>query len=265
MTPSRPCRCALCKLEGALLREIAACPERYGGLFQGTPEFSKYPTASTLVAGLRQTGADANSDTIFRWLRRATTQDESLVTTCFILAFLPMMHAVATQIALHNPTLPRDDVGQQTLQELLQFLRSREFQSRTSYIAYSVSRAVKRETFRWARRQLCRAQKENAAAEVCAAVVVEEPFERLATLRHFLSRNLASGRLDNDDLDLLIEFKLDGNSGEQLAQANGISANAVRQRVKRLLAKLHRLANHQGATKPEVTPSRDTLSDSLAE
>lgn len=247
MTPSRPCRCALCKLEAAMLRDIAAySPERYGTLFRDTSELSKYPTASQLAAGLRKANADADSDAVFRRLRDAAAADESFATICFVLAFLPMMHAVTTQIVLRNPTLPRDDVGQQTLKELLQFLRSRDFQSRTSYIAYSVSRAVKRQTFRWASRQIFRAQSEHAAAEVCAAILAEEPFERLATLRHFLSRNIANGLLDSEDLDLLIEFKLDGNSGDELAQANGISANAVRQRVKRLLAKLHRLANPNG-------------------
>jgi DNA-directed RNA polymerase specialized sigma24 family protein len=247
MTPSRPCRCALCKLEAAMLRDIAAYPqESYGNLFRDTSEFSKYTTANRLVSGLRKANADADSDAVFRRLRDAAAADESFVTICFVLAFLPMMHSVTTQIVLRNPVLPRDDVGQQALKELLQFLRSREFQSRTSYIAYSVSRAVKRQTFRWASRQISRAQCEDAAAEVCTTILAEDPFERLVTLRHFLSRNLANGLLDSQDLDLLIEFKLDGNSGDELAQANGISANAVRQRVKRLLAKLHRLANRNG-------------------
>ncbi|HYL14642.1 MAG TPA: hypothetical protein VEV41_16480 [Terriglobales bacterium] len=247
MTPSRPCRCALCKLEAAMLRDIAAHrPERYGALFPGASELSKYTTANQLVAGLRKGHADAHSDAAFRQLRDAAEVDESFVTICLVLAFLPMMHAVTTQIVLRNSALPRDDVGQQAVKELLQFLRSREFQSRTSYIAYSISRAVKRQTFRWASRQIFRAHSEDAAAEICAAVLNDEPFERLATLRHFLSRNIANGLLDSEDLDLLIEFKLDGNSGDELGQANGISANAVRQRVKRLLAKLHRLANHNG-------------------
>lgn len=247
MTPSRPCRCALCKLEAAMLRDIAAYPpEKYGSLFRDTSELSKYRTASALVAELRKANADANSDAMFRQLRETAVVDESFATTCFVLAFLPMMHAVTTQIVLRNPTLARDDVGQQAVKELLQFVRSREFQSRTSYIAYSVSRAVKRQTFRWATRQISRAHCENAAAEVFAAILVEEPFERLATLHDFLGRNFANGQLDGEDLDLLIDFKLDGNSGDEIAQANGISANAVRQRMKRLMAKLHRLANHNG-------------------
>ena len=247
MTPSRPCRCSLCKLEAALQRDIAAYPsEAYEHLFRDSPVFAHFQTPGLLVAALRKTEADANSDRLFRELREAAIVDESLVTNCFVLAFLPMLHAVTTQIAIRNPSLRRDDIGQQALQELLQYLRSREFQFRTSYIAYSVSRAVKRQTFRWANREIARIQKESVAAEVCAALVVEGPFQHIATLHHFLSRNLSNGLLDEDDLDLLVEFKLDGNSGKELADAKGISPNAVRQRMKRLLAKLHSLANHNG-------------------
>jgi len=41
---------------------------------------------------------------------------------------------------------------------------------------------------------------------------------------------------------LLIQLKLDGNTGEEIAESNSLTANAVRQRMKRLLAKLRRLA-----------------------
>jgi len=244
MTPSRPCRCSLCKFEAALQQDIAAYrSETYESLVRNAPALAQFRTPRLLVAALRKTEADANSDRIFRELREAATADESLVTNCFVLAFLPTLHAVTTQIAMHNPALHRDDIGQQALQELLHFLRSREFQSRNSYIAYSVSRTVKRQTFRWASRQITRFEKETIVAEVCAALVVDEPLERIVTLHHFLTRNLANGLLDEEDLDLLVEFKLDGNSGKELAEAKGISPNAVRQRMKRLLAKLHSLAS----------------------
>jgi hypothetical protein len=70
----------------------------------------------------------------------------------------------------------------------------------------------------------------------------EELFERHAVLRHFLHRCLAKGLLADDELDLLLQFKLDGDRGEDLGGSEGISANAFRQRAKRLLGKLRRLA-----------------------
>jgi hypothetical protein len=43
-------------------------------------------------------------------------------------------------------------------------------------------------------------------------------------------------------LDLLIQFKLDGTNGNGFHGSNGHSSNAERQKLKRLLAKLRRLA-----------------------
>jgi DNA-directed RNA polymerase specialized sigma24 family protein len=56
------------------------------------------------------------------------------------------------------------------------------------------------------------------------------------------------GLLNDMELDLLIQLKLDGNTGEEIAESNSITSNAVRQRMKRLLAKLRRLAGNRLAT-----------------
>lgn len=66
--------------------------------------------------------------------------------------------------------------------------------------------------------------------------------ERHAVLRHFLHRCIAKGLLGDAELDLLIQMKLDGNTGEEIAESNSTTSNAVRQRMKRLLAKLRRHA-----------------------
>jgi len=69
-----------------------------------------------------------------------------------------------------------------------------------------------------------------------------DSFERHAPLRHFLKRCVSKGLLRNGELELLIEFKSNGTSGEEFADFNGTSSNALRQKLKRLVAKLHRLA-----------------------
>jgi len=90
---------------------------------------------------------------------------------------------------------------------------------------------------------ICRRHRlDHADAEASVFIELEDSFERYALLRHFLHRCLTKGVLADAELDLLIQFKLDGNSGEELAALNGSSSNAVRQRFKRLLAKLRRLA-----------------------
>jgi DNA-directed RNA polymerase specialized sigma24 family protein len=57
---------------------------------------------------------------------------------------------------------------------------------------------------------------------------------------------VAKGFLEDEELDLLIQFKLEGNNGRDLSNSAGISSNALRQRIKRLLAKLRRLAKKSG-------------------
>jgi DNA-directed RNA polymerase specialized sigma24 family protein len=66
---------------------------------------------------------------------------------------------------------------------------------------------------------------------------------------HFLHRCVSRGLLGNAELDLLIQIKLDGNTGEEVAESNSITSNAVRQRMKRLLAKLRRLARSRMSPK----------------
>jgi DNA-binding CsgD family transcriptional regulator len=66
--------------------------------------------------------------------------------------------------------------------------------------------------------------------------------ERHAQLRHFLHRCVTHRLLSDAELNLLIQIKLDGNTGEEIAESNSITSNAVRQRMKRLLAKLRALA-----------------------
>jgi hypothetical protein len=49
--------------------------------------------------------------------------------------------------------------------------------------------------------------------------------------------------LTERELDLLIEFKLEGNGGSDFEASGRGNANMLRQRLKRLLAKLRRIAN----------------------
>jgi hypothetical protein len=81
-----------------------------------------------------------------------------------------------------------------------------------------------------------------AAATFVLPLALEESFERYAQLRHFLHRCLARGDLTETELSLLIQFKLEGTNREDFDNPNGNASNALRQRLKRLLTKLRRLA-----------------------
>jgi DNA-directed RNA polymerase specialized sigma24 family protein len=160
-----------------------------------------------------------------------------------VLVFLPMLHGTIRRVGRQQPGLAQEDITQQTLSFLLQYLRSDELRSRQSHFAFAISRAVKRQVFEWANRERGKTGfVRYYDGETFAALAAEEPFGRYALLRHFLHRCVKKGLLADAELDLLIQFKLKGTNGEEFADFNGTSSNAVRQRLKRLLAKLRRLA-----------------------
>jgi DNA-directed RNA polymerase specialized sigma24 family protein len=55
---------------------------------------------------------------------------------------------------------------------------------------------------------------------------------------------VANELLADGELNLLVQINLDGNTGDEVAEANCLTSNAVRQRMKRLLAKLRRAAGN---------------------
>ena len=247
VNPLRSCGCALCRIEIRLLQDLTDGPTRtYRAVLVSTPRLAQFPTVSRLLAHLRASQVDARSDEIFRDLLTAYSGNQEFVVSFFILAFLPMIHCTIRRIAKQHPALARDDIVQQALNFLVQFLRSAELRARQSHFAFSISRALKRHTFEWAKREDATAGKQDVAAAILNALYQEEPFEQHALLRHFLERCVSKGLIDDQELDLLVQFKLDGNSGEDLGSSAGISSNALRQRMKRLMAKLRRLAQKNG-------------------
>jgi hypothetical protein len=238
------CDCSLCNIEVRLLHdlsttELSACSD----VFSSRESLRQYSSVSPLLFHLRMSPAGAKSDELLRELFLSRVTNPALIESIFVLAFLPMLHGTIRRVGRQQPELVRDDVAQQALSFLLQYLRSAELQARQSHFAFAISRTVKRQVFAWANRESEKTKLLTYCdSETCAALAEEKPFERYALLRHFLYRCVAKGLLDDAELDLLIQFKLNGTSGEKFADFNGTSSNALRQRLKRLVAKLRRLA-----------------------
>lgn len=251
MNLSRACGCVLCRMELQLFAELTdGRKEAYEALLATTPRLAEFPTPSLLLAHLRSSRADAGTDEIFRGLLRTEPAYFAFVEGFFVLAFLPVIHGTTRKIARQNLELSKDDIIQQALYSLVQFLRSADLRARESHFAFAISRAVKRQSFEWANRERVSAGNQDIAAEIFEALFVEESLERHATLRHFLHRCVSKGLLTDAELNLLIQFKLEGNTGEDLGNSAGITSNALRQRMKRLLAKLRRLARRDSRQQP---------------
>jgi len=196
---------------------------------------------------MRSAPPDAEVDELLGELCALRKVQSDLIESLLLLVFLPMLHTTIRKVTNVQTSLAAEDVTQQTLSFFLQYLTSDDLAVRTSHFAFAISRAVKRKTFEWAYRQSVIESLEQAQnSDVPALVVSEESLERHAALRHFLHKTLARHLLTENELDLLVEFKLEGNGGSDFEASGRGNSNMLRQRLKRLLAKLRRIANAHG-------------------
>jgi DNA-directed RNA polymerase specialized sigma24 family protein len=238
------CDCTLCKIELRLLRDLSRT-DSYAlrEVFSVSERLRAYPSVSCLLSDLKAAPADARSDQLLHELFLIRALTPAITESLLILTFLPMLHGTVRRVSKQQPGLSLEDISQQVLSFLLQYLRSEELQARQSHFAFAISRAVKRQVFEWASRESGKmGVTDHYDGEALAPLRFEESFERYAFLRHFLHRCVTKGLLTDAELNLLIDLKLNGTNGEEFADFNGTSSNAVRQRLKRLLAKLRRLA-----------------------
>ena len=236
------CHCALCNIEVRLRSDLSyMSADAIGELFSASLGLRRHLSVSSLLLHLKMSPVDAISDELLRELFAIRTLNPRFIDTLLVLTFLPMLHGTVRRVARQQPALSTEDITQQALSFLLQYLGSHELQTRQTHFAFAISRAVKRKLFEWANRESGKTGVLNHYGESSTALVVEDSFEQYALLRHFLHRCVTKGLLTDAELNLLIDLKLNGTNGEEFADFNGTSSNAVRQKLKRLLAKLRRL------------------------
>jgi len=244
VTSGPTCRCLLCRIEKQLAGELSSSIVRYEAIRgYAANGLRAFDSPFQLLSHLKATQAGPSSDDLFRELLAARAVEPQFVETLMIVAFIPVLHGTVRRIAKQQLRLTRADITQQALSVFLQVLRSEQIAKRQSHFAFAISRAVKRQLFEWAGREgAVHGPGREEEAQVPLPLLDDELMERHAVLRHFLHRCIVKGLLGDAELDLLIQIKLDGNTGEEIAESNSTTSNAVRQRMKRLLAKLRRLA-----------------------
>lgn len=255
------CRCLLCQLEAHLKQRLDQDGLGYQRLSGSSSLLSAYPTVLTLAAHLRtcRSARDGThpADAVLLELLHATDGTGSLARDVLLLAFIPALHSASRQIALRHPRLSADDIAQHLVASLLEVLGSRELLLRNSHLPFVISRMVKRLGFDWAEREARSPSNADGDApfpDRLERVGVPEPFERAALLRHFLFRCLREGLLTGPDLELLVEIKLEGKTGQEPGRS--IYSNALRQRIKRLLQKLRHAAEKPGRGPGDEEPSK---------
>lgn len=238
------CHCALCNIEARLLSDLSFTEvDAIGELFSASHGLRQHSSVSSLVLHLKTSPVDATSDKLLRELLAIRPLNPRFIESLLVLTFLPMLHGAVRRVARQQPALSTEDIAQQALAFLLQYLASKELQARQTHFAFAISRAVKHKIFEWAQRET----KGNGIVPHSDAALLniladEDPFERHLLLRHFLNRCVTKRLITDFELNLLIQFKLDGGSLESELESNGNSTNALRQKLKRLLGKMRRLA-----------------------
>jgi hypothetical protein len=241
----RICLCPLCRIARQLLSQLSySNGADYQALLSSAGKgLQAFSSPSLLLSNLRSLHGDAHSDALLAELLALRPANRQLVESLLVLAFLPALHRTVREVVKHQPTLLLEDITQQALSVFLHQLDSYDLRMRRSHFAFAISRALKRQMFAWASREGTR----NGAAaaghqELLAGLVVEDPLEREALLRHFLSRCVEKGELNRQELNLLVQFKLERGPADGIDESAAASSNALRQKSKRLLAKLRKLA-----------------------
>ena len=239
------CGCAMCSVETQLLSELAFADQNaVRKLFSAYPALARHSSITNLISYLKKLPADNRSDELLRDLFLLRVNHATLVEPLLVLNFLPVLHRTVRLVTTQQFGLSPEDIAQETLSFFLEFLHSDKFRKRHSHFAFAISREVKRHVFTWARRESRKAAAlDDLTGENVTALSVQFSLERLTELRHFLHLAVTKGMLTGAELDMLVDFKLNGGAAGEPGGFNGTSSNAVRQKLKRLLAKLRRLAS----------------------
>src|SRR5262249_47724317 len=167
-----------------------------------------------LVSRLRRLTADTESDNLLRDLIALRTSDPAIVESLLLLAFLPLLHRTVRMVAKRQSLLASEDIAQEALRFFVEFARSDHIRKRNSHFAFVISREVKRHIFRWAGRETRGTALMDELKENVHSLNGHLLFERLTELRHFLNRCVTSGVLTEKELNLLVDFKLNGGQIE---------------------------------------------------
>jgi hypothetical protein len=237
------CRCPLCLIEEKLRADLRD-PENHEShriVLRSGSHLAAFPTVGDLLLHLQSLNGNSASDPLLFELLEARAQfPGSVADSVFVLLFLPVLHSTVRRVRQRYPALTREDTAQQALGALLDYLASARLAARDTYLAFAIARSVRRSTFEWAAREArspLEAPRSDDPRETNSSESAEESFERASLLRHFFGRAVQSRTLTPAELDLLITFKLEGGA------ENGACSNAERQRLKRLLGKLRKLAS----------------------
>jgi hypothetical protein len=247
------CVCTICDVEKSVSHELAL-PEAQQIYLQITTEVPLLvglPTVFHLVAsihGCREAKAGASlSDLLLSELLSspAASRDWEYLEKVLLLVFIPTVHAAVRRVSCRYQFLAREDISQLALITVIQCLRSTSWRAQRSHYGFTLARKLRGALFGSARRELEATSQfvaQRLGNSLSTSQTAEESFERHAILRHFLNSCQQRAYLNPDEINLLIDLKLDESIDSRISNSNDRTSNSFRQRVKRLMSKLRRAA-----------------------
>jgi DNA-directed RNA polymerase specialized sigma24 family protein len=261
MMTGSSCDCLVCQLEKNLIAELddERAGEEYRLLSASSAILARFQNSIDLIRHLHSPGSSnhgASDDlTLLELLRLSRKSgDSSIYRQILLLAFIPTIHRTKSQIAATFPSLARDDIAQHAIASLLEFLGSRELETRRSHIAFTIARKLRRLAFRWAIHESRAAPSDDRARYAvgdAGRAAGPETLQAPALLCEFLDNCERARWLSSEERELVVLFKVEGVSCQELARRNGHSAVAIQHRIQRLLDRLRRLAKRRAGPWPE--------------
>jgi DNA-directed RNA polymerase specialized sigma24 family protein len=247
------CDCLVCRLEASLIAELGegGASSECTLLAASSSALSCFPSPLDLVRklhthedGKHNSTADALLSELLK--QSASAGFRSVCQRLLLLVFIPTIHRTASHVRAAFPSIARDDASQHIVCAFLEFLDSEELQTHGSHVAFFIARKLRRHAFRWAIQESRGAVPEEVGGDQITEVedvVGEEPLYAEVLLKQFLDNCQKMGWLSLEERTLLVRFKIEGLTCEELAGRNGHAAAAVQHRIQRLLERLRRLAH----------------------
>jgi len=248
------CHCHMCKVEGHLAASLSEWPalDRFIDLALRSPSLANFPSAFALIQHLHAQrdhhSQPPSPNEILATLIRFAPDPDCAETSqsVLVLAFMPAIHRTFREVSTWYKDLPTEDIAQQTLTYFLELVASAPVGLIDGQLSFLLARSLRRNTFRWARREqlILLDQQRLAEEQVKQAEPGENPHqESLTLLTDFLDYSVRIGILSAFERDLLIRVKVEGfEAKEVLDRHRVLSPKAVYVRLQRIMKRLQEAA-----------------------
>lgn len=250
MRENHRCRCHVCKVEESLFASLSESPgsDRFLNLASCSPSLANFTSAIALIEHLHAQRDSASqppsANEILTALIGCGRDSESAETSqsVLVLAFMPAIHRTFREVCVWYKELLPEDIAQQTLTYFLELAASAPVGLVDCQLSFLLARSLRRNTFRWARREQLTRLDQERLAEVGAnqAEPGEDSHqESITLLTDFLDYSIRVGILSTFERDLLIRVKVDGFEAKELLDRHAVlSPKAVYVRVQRIMKRL---------------------------